>query len=235
MGRVLGMLSAAFTYLCIGTVLSLCLLLGFAFSKGYLEKGKVTKIIAVAQGLDESAATSGNPADAIKPSETQEQPSLEDIEKRRAVQVRNLELREQALQSGMERVRFEQKKLAEDKDNYDRITAAFEKQINELHTGALAMGRENIRLIWESIKPKQAKEQILQMMQANEQEDVVAILSAMPIGKRAKIIGEFKTDEENKKLDEILDLIRRGMPETKVVNRTEEQVNAAKPNAPAAR
>jgi hypothetical protein len=151
------------------------------------------------------------------------------------VQVRNLELREQALQSGMERVRFEQKKLAEDKDNYDRITTAFEKQLDELHTGALATGRENIRLIWESIKPKQAKEQILQMMQANEQEDLVAILSAMPIGKRAKIIGEFKTDEENKKLDEILDLIRRGMPETKVVNRTEEQVNAAKPNAPAAR
>ena len=69
------------------------------------------------------------------------------------------------------------------------------------------------------------------MMQANEQDDVVAILSAMPIGKRAKIIGEFKTDDESKKLEVILDLIRRGVPDVKVVNRTEEQVNATKPNA----
>ena len=231
MGRRMGLLSGAFTYFCISTVVSLCVLLGYAFSKGYLEKDKVTKMIAVAQGLEPPATTEGNPADAIKPSETQEQPLLEDIEKRRAVQVRNLELREQALQAGMERMRFEQRKLTDEKDQYDQISAAFQKQLEELHTGAQATGRENIRLIWENIKPKQAKEQILQMMQANEQEDVVAILSDMPIGKRAKIIGEFKTEEDSKKLEVILDLIRRGMPESKVVNRTEEQVNAAKPNA----
>jgi len=235
MGRLLRMLSGAFTYFCISTVLSLCLLLGYAFSKGYLEKDRVTKMIAAAQGLEPPATAGGNPADAIKPSETQEQPSLDDSEKRRAVQARNLELREQALQAGLERMRFEQRKLSDDKDQYDQITAAFQKRLDELHSGALATGRENIRLIWESIKPKQAKEQILQMMQANEQDDVVAILSAMPIGKRAKIIGEFKTEEENKKLEVILDLIRRGMPDAKVVNRTEEQVNATKPNAAAVR
>lgn len=231
MGRLLGMLSAAFTYFCISTVLTLCLLLGYAFSKGFLEKDKVTKMIAVAQGIESPTVAGGNPADAIKPSETQEQPSLEDIEKRRAVQVRNLELREQALQAGIERVKFEERKLSDEKEQYDQITNAFQKQLDELHSGALATGRENIRLIWENIKPKQAKEQILQMMQANEQDDVVAILSAMPIGKRAKIIGEFKTDDESKKLEVILDLIRRGMPDAKMVNRTEEQVNATKPNA----
>jgi hypothetical protein len=225
------MLSAAFTYFCISTVLTLCLLLGYAFSKGFLEKDKVTKMIAVAQGIESPTVAGGNPADAIKPSETQEQPSLEDIEKRRAVQVRNLELREQALQAGIERVKFEERKLSDEKEQYDQITNAFQKQLDELHSGALATGRENIRLIWENIKPKQAKEQILQMMQANEQDDVVAILSAMPIGKRAKIIGEFKTDDESKKLEVILDLIRRGMPDAKMVNRTEEQVNATKPNA----
>ena len=231
MGRLLGMLSAAFAYFCISTVLTLCLLLGYAFSKGFLEKGKVTKMIAVAQGIEFPTVAGGNPADAIKPSETQEQPSLEDIEKRRAVQVRNLELREQALQAGIERVKFEERKLSDEKEQYDQITNAFQKQLDELHSGALATGRENIRLIWENIKPKQAKEQILQMMQANEQDDVVAILSAMPIGKRAKIIGEFKTDDDSKKLEVILDLIRRGVPDVKVVNRTEEQVNATKPNA----
>jgi hypothetical protein len=232
MGKLLGMCAAGFTYLCIGTVLTLCLLLGYAFSKGYLEKEKVTKIIAVVQGNDLSTIGGGaNLADSIKLSETHEQPSLEDIEKRRAVQVRNLELREEALQTGLERMRFEQRKLTDEKNNYDQITSAFEKQLEELHTGTLATGRENIRLIWESIKPKQAKEQMLQMIQAREQVDVVAILSAMPVGKRAKIIGEFKTPEESKTLEEILDLIRRGVPEVKVVSNAEKQLEEAKSNA----
>jgi hypothetical protein len=59
----------------------------------------------------------------------------------------------------------------------------------------------------------------------------VAILNAMPITKRAKIIGEFKTDDDNKKLDEILNLIRQGMPDEKVINNAQQQLNqvASKP------
>ena len=55
-----------------------------------------------------------------------------------------------------------------------------------------------MQLIWENIKPKQAKEQILQMIDSNEQDAVVAILTKMSISKQAKIIGEFKTPEESK-------------------------------------
>ena len=143
--------------------------------------------------------------------------------------VRDLELREQALDSGLQQIRAEQQKLADDKESYDRLRTAFDNQLKELNDGSQATGRENIRLIWENIKPKQAKEQILQMVQAGQQNDVVAIMSAMPISKRAKIIGEFKSEEESKKLQEILDLIRRGMPEQQVIENTQQQVTQNKP------
>ncbi len=224
MGRLLRMLTAALVYLCVATVLTECLLVGYALTKGFLDKEKLTKMLAVAQGIDaastEATATS---TDIIKPAETTEQPSVEEIETRRALQSRDLELREQALHTTADQLRSEQRKLADEKQNYDRLKTTFEKQLAELHTGAQATGRENIRLIWENIRPKQAKEQMLQMIAAGEQADVVAILSAMPIAKRAKIIGEFKTDEEAKKLEEILRLIREGVPEVKIIQQARQQ------------
>ncbi len=73
---------------------------------------------------------------------------------------------------------------------------------------------------------------MLQMIAAGEQADVVAILSAMPIAKRAKIIGEFKTDDESKKLEEVLRLIREGVPEVKVINQTQQQFKQLEKPAP---
>jgi hypothetical protein len=226
-----------FTYLCVASVISLCLLLGYASSKGYLDKDKVTKMIAVAQGAGVTSPTgadgdlspSGSIDDKNKNAETPEQPSLEEIEAQRSIHIRNLELREQALDSGLQEIRAAERKLADDKDSYDRLKNAFDKQLTELKEGSQATGRENIRLIWENIKPKQAKDQILQMIGAGQQSDVVAIMSAMPIGKRAKIIGEFKTDEEAKKLQDILELIRQGMPEQPLIENAQQQLSQAKP------
>jgi hypothetical protein len=238
MGRLLGMLSAAVVYLCVATVITLVVMLGYAYTKGFIDKDKLNKMAAVAQGIDTNPTAptppinaAGASAEIVKQADTHEQPSLDELEMRRAIQTRHLELREQAVQTQMEQLRADQSKLTDDKQTYDRQKAAFEKQLAALHDGAQAAGRDNIRIIWESIKPKQAKDQIIQMIDAREQDDVVAILTAMPVTKRAKIIGEFKSDEETKKLDDILDLIRQGMPEEKVINKTQQQLTKASPTA----
>jgi flagellar motility protein MotE (MotC chaperone) len=238
MGRLLGMLSSIVIYLCVGSMITLCLLVGYGFTKGYLDKDKLNKMVAVAQGLD--AVSASNAADAkktassaeiVKQPDTPEQPSLEEIEAQRAVQARHLELREQSLDNHVQQLHALQSQLDDDKQTYLRQKTAFEKQLAQLHDGAVATGRDNIRQIWENIKPKQAKDQIVQMIDTQKQDDVVAILNAMPITKRAKIIGEFKTDDDNKKLEQILDLIRQGMPDEKIINNTQQQLNqvAAKP------
>jgi phage-related baseplate assembly protein len=66
----------------------------------------------------------------------------------------------------------------------------------------------------------------------------VLILSQMPSAQRAKLIGEFKTDAEAETLAEILKLIREGVPETALIDDTEQKLNqadeAARPAADAA-
>jgi flagellar motility protein MotE (MotC chaperone) len=229
MGRILRMLTAVIVYLCVGTMITLCLLGGYAFTHGYLDKDKLTKMAAIAQGIDitppdKPPNLGGAAVEVVKQDATPEQPSLDEIETKRALQVRHLELREQVVDNQMQQLRALESQLTDDKQTYQRQKTAFEKQLAELHDGAQASGRENIRLIWENIKPKQAKDMIVQMIDSHQQNDVVAIMNAMPIGKRAKIIGEFKTDEDSKKLDGILDLIRQGMPDEKVINNAQQQL-----------
>jgi hypothetical protein len=134
-------------------------------------------------------------------------------------------LREQSLTNDVAVVKSEYEKLIDEKDRYERIKAAFRAQLDELHEGVLANNRETARLILESIKPKQAKDQVLRMVKEGEMDDVVSILSLMPTTRRAKIIGEFKTEEEAATLAEILQLIREGVPEAKLIEDAQRQLD----------
>ncbi len=224
MGRILGALMGLVTYFCVATLLAAGATLAYLRLSDTLTDDTVQKIVAVLEGAELFDPNREVPQ---KPkSEDSEQPSYEDREQARDLQARNLELREQALNSRLDLVRAEQRALVADKERHERLKEAFTNQLTALREGTTSSGRENVRMIWENIKPKQAKEQILQMLAAQEINEVVALLSAMPIDRRAKIVGEFKTPDETAKLDEILRLIREGIPEINLVEKT---LNQAQP------
>ena len=156
----------------------------------------------------------------------------DDVERSRGVKARDLEFREQSVDSGLERIRFEQRKLTDERDRYALLKTSFEKVLNDRRNNAIIAGRENMRLIWENIKPKQAKEQILQMIDEGQQNEVVAIMATISITKRAKIIGEFKTEDESKKLEEILRLVREGVPDVLPIDQTREELKKFNPKQP---
>ncbi len=219
---MIGKLGSLFAYVCVATVLSLLMGLGYALASGRLNKGKLDDIAAVISGVQHEQAKD---VKTVKTDETSEQPSLDDIEQKRAVKTRDIEMRELSLTNGLNRVAYETAQLQGERAKYDQLRNQFNAQLDALLGTAQDQGAENLRLIWENIKPKQAKEQILQMIEANQENDVVKILSAMPIAKRAKIISEFKTDEEAKKLQRLLDLIRQGLPDAKLIQDTRDEVD----------
>ena len=87
----------------------------------------MTKETKIEQAVDDK------PTDA-------EQPSYEDREQARELQSRNIELREQALKSGLDRIRFEQSKVAREKEIYDALENAFDTQLEALRTKAVVLG-----------------------------------------------------------------------------------------------
>lgn len=219
-GRLLGGFGAALAYLCIATVLAEAICLGFLAMRGKLNEESVLNVVAAANGIVRPSATDkGDGGDG-----DERQVSLDDLARARALTSRDLELREQALANNVAVVKTEYDKLVDEKDRYERIKAAFRAQLDELHEGVLANNRETARIILESVKPKQAKDQILRMVKDGEMNDVVSLLSLMPTTKRAKIIGEFKTDDEAEILAEILKLIREGGPEAKLIEDAKQEL-----------
>ncbi len=227
MGKLLGSLGSLLMYACVGTVIAGAIIGGYAATHGYLDKDKVQKILDVARGVEVAAAPTAK-VDA-KPTEPPEQPSFEDIERSRGIKARNLEMREQAVSTGLERTRFEQQQLTEQYDRIDGLEKSIKSTLNIKLDKAKEKGLLDTQAMIEAMPPKMAKERLLQMMDTNETNDVITLLSSMNSSKRAKIIAEMKTDEDGKKLDEILRLMRQGMPDILPINQARDEFNKFNP------
>ena len=141
---------------------------------------------------------------------------------------KNLDLKQQALDKGIENLRFDRDKLAQDWTHYENIKNGFEAKWAQFKGSTQEEGYTNVRLIWEKMKRGQAKDHIMAMKKNEQINEVVVLLSGMPNDKRAKIIKDFSTEEELSVLTEILDLIRRGDPERSLVEDTLDSIKAIK-------
>lgn len=223
MGGFLRLIGAVIAYFCIATILAQAILVGRLWSSGGLDHARLVRAAAVLQGIEPPPPAASKPVSEDKA--VVHTVSLKDIENSRSTRLRQLELREQSLVNGLKQIRFERDKLTAEKERFDRVYETFKQQLGEDKVDALAKGNENARLLLESIKPKQAKELIMKMLEAEEIEPVVTMLEAMPIAKRAKIAAEFKTDEEAQKLDEIVRRIRQGLPDAAIIEDTQRQLD----------
>jgi hypothetical protein len=223
MGRLLGAVAAIISAVCVATVISAALGLGYLRQQGKLGEKTLLKLIAVVNGIETTPAPA--PRNELDDGSGSEEASLEHVARQRALKSRDIELREQALSDNLSIVRTEYAKLIDEKDRYERIKTAFRAQLDEERQGVLATNREVVRGILENMKPKQGKEQILRMVKDGEMADVIKILSLMPSAKRAKIVGEFKTEQESETLAEILKQIRDGVPEERLIDEAEKALD----------
>jgi len=156
-----------------------------------------------------------------------EQVSYPEILERRALEFRDLERREQAIQDAIEQLRFDRRKLAKEQKRYEQIRKTFDAELTKMRGGALAEGLDEVRRILESIKPDEAKAQLLQMFEDNQLDTVVLLLRDMPDRKRSRIIGEFKTQQEQKKINEVLERLLDGVPDGEVAEAAQERMDQA--------
>jgi len=207
--RLLGTAANLFVYFCAATLIAEMIILGYVWSAWGLDRDRLTQLVAVARATD-SSTTQEDAAGLGQLSP--EQPSYDQIVDRRALKSRDLELREMALKTALAELKSQQGQLVEALEQQRRRADEFDARLKDIQQGAEAEGRDIVRRTLESIKPSQAKEQLFAMLQNDETDEVVLLLSAMQDSKRAKIIAEFKTPEENQKLAEVLRLIREGEP-----------------------
>ena len=213
-GRLIRLAMAFVVYGCVATVIAQAIFFSLVAGQWGLDRTRLVRMLAIAQGVDLFAIK--EEADQQSGGVSQEQVSHEEVLQTRAVNVHHLQLREQALRDGLDQLMYEQRRLSDKKERYTKLRESFDAELLAMEEGAMAKGANNVRLKLESIKAKQAKTLLVQMIAADELDDVVGLLASMPIQKCAKIMSEFKTEQEIEQLNEILRKIRNGFPEFKL-------------------
>ena len=230
MGRLLHLAMAAVMYFSLGTLIAEAIIVAHVWSRWNLNQEKIARLVDVARGTEQQATPER--AKSANDEPAPEQPSFAQIIEARAAKEMNLQLREQALANALAQLQNEQDRLAQREKQFQADRTAYETQLAAIAKGAQAAGQEEVRRILQAIKPKQAKELIQAMLDNKEQDDVVALLAGMTDSKRAKILAEFKTPDEAKKIEEVLRRIRKGSPEAPLAQQALEQLRPGNPTTP---
>jgi hypothetical protein len=220
-GRMIGLATTLVIYTAAATLLAEVILIGVAAWRWDISRDRFIQIFALAQGIDLFEMKEK----AMVKAEQQaiEQVSHEEVLDRRALEFRDLERREQALQDSIEQLRFESRKLAEQRKRYNQVRGGFEAKLAEMREGAQADGLAEVRRILESIKPEQAKIQLWQMLQEDQLDTVVRLMGDMSDRSRSRIIGEFQTPQEQEQINIVLERILDGVPDAEVAQAAEKQ------------
>lgn len=223
--RILATLGTLLIYFCAATFLAELILLVYWSWSWQVGREKVTKMLAVAQGIDQLIA----PPQPVVAAEqaVPEQPAYEEVLDRRARMLRDLELRELALSGAMTELRSQRQQLVDERKSYEKNLADFEARLAAMQDQAKSQGMETARAILAGIKPQQAKSQIVEMLNQGEIDQVVALLSEMTDSKRAKIIGEFKTPAENELIGKVLERLRTGGRTAELANEAQDRTGPA--------
>lgn len=230
-GRIFKIMVPAVVYLCVGTVVAQAAAIAFVVATNTVSSDQLYEMLAVAYGVDLEEIKNRQAEQAVQASD--EQVSLDAIAQRKAINSLDHDMREQALKNGIDNLLRMQNLHGVERQRYDNLKQAFDARLEQLHKDVDQNSILEVQLTLENIQPKQAKEQLLLMLEnENAMSDVVAIIKAMPMDQRKKILGEFRTLEESEQLSEILRNIRLGYPEKPVIDQAQQMLdefNSEKP------
>jgi hypothetical protein len=201
MGRIINFLLALIAYVCVATVITLALGIGYLWYTGGLDDEKVFRIVALLHDIDlqQIADTHHRSDDEVPP----EEPSLTEVVHRQHVMDRNHEVKLLALQRGSQEYHHRFQQLKEQADRNDRLAQDLQsrlKQHEELTT------QENVASVvsqLEQLRPEVAKESLMRWIQQGRMDDAILLMSKMSELKLSKILKSFETEEELDQLHEI--------------------------------
>lgn len=219
-------------YLCVATVLAAVIGLGYLWHAGALTDEKVFQMVALIHDVDlqhlEERARQGE--SRVPP----EEPSLDELERHRALQMRNQELKSSQLERNVKEFEHLLGQIQELQRRFDSQAKSFKDLLAAEEARAVEQGNLEVVSHWEQMKPAQVKDLIMTMRENNELEDVVMLLRRIDDIKKRKILAQFdiEVQEEMEALYEIQALLRDGFPKQDVIDEARQQEMPPLPRPP---
>ncbi|MEX0586248.1 MAG: hypothetical protein WD176_06375, partial [Pirellulales bacterium] len=190
MGRIMRGAGSLLVYFCVATVLAQLVGLSYGLATGAFAPERMQQLLAAWHGAPATSSTTAAAASKQLPST--EQPSFDAKQELRSATTRDMELRERILGDMLGEFKKLQAALEDEKERFAQVDKAFKANLKMQREGAVAKGRQEFQAIVESMKPKQAKDQLLIKYRAGNIDVVVDVLKSMEETRRAKIVAEFK-------------------------------------------
>jgi hypothetical protein len=225
MGKVIDLLLGLIAYVCVATVITLALAIGYFWHNEQLNSEKVFRIVALLQDVDLQQLTASQQkkaGDDVPP----EEPSLNEVMHHQQVQDRNFEVKLLALKRGKQDYDVSLHDLNEKIDRYDRMVQDIQsrlKQQQELTT------QQNVAKVvgqLEQVKPDVGKDSLMKFIEEDRMDDAILLMSKMSESKLKNILKTFQTPQELSKLHEIHRRIISGGPEAANLKKAIGELNA---------
>jgi hypothetical protein len=226
--KIVSLLSSVFVWFCVATVLTQVALATVLVVKLGVTGEKVQQILTIVYGID--VASIREEIESARQPASSEQVAFDQVLEARLEEDLDLNLREDAVSNGLAELRGLESALKIERIRYKELKESFDNRLAELETKAGSEAILEVQLTLEAIKPSQAKDQIMRMLEDGEDDptvmnDVITMFNNMNLDKRKKIIGEFKTEQEQERIYEVLKNILDGnVPQVSLMKETRRQL-----------
>ena len=224
-GKLLGALISLIVAVCVATVIAAAVLVVYYAQSWKVTKERAGQALAILQGKGLETLL---PPPPPKKENDSEQPAYDQLLAAQGLKARDLEQRELTLRANIRQFQEQLDKIAEERKRIVSVRDDLQSKIDEVQTSAASAGLETVAATITTLKPKQAKELIQQLLDKGETDVVARMLTGMPDSKRAKIIAEFKSDTELQKIGAVLNRIREGEPAKELVGETAKKLQPPK-------
>jgi hypothetical protein len=224
MGKIIELLIGLIAYVCVATVITLALIIGYLWHNDQLNDDKMFRLMAVMQDVDlqKMAAAENKSESEVPPAEK----SLNQVMHHQQVLDRNFEVKQLALQRGKQEYDSSYQQLVEQTARYDRIAQDWQsrlKQEQELTT------QQNVTKVvsqLEQVSPEVGKQQLMLWLDEKKMDDAILLMSRMSESKLAKILKTFESETELKQLHEIHERILSSGNENSKLEKALGELNA---------
>jgi hypothetical protein len=227
MFKLLSGLISLLVYLAIGTVLLEITALAWGWQQGWITAEKIQKALRIAYGLEPEELTEILRDDSLAPRDM----TYQEVRYYRSKITLDQDLRESSLGATADDFKHIDDLYSERRSRFERIRTKYEETMVRLQGAATDKSLDEVRSTIRSLKPEQAADQIVRMLELSRttedpkfRNDMIIILKTLPEGTQRKILAEFKTEERAPYLYDMLTQIRLGMPEVEAIRDTWDQL-----------
>ena len=224
MAKIVNMLLAFAAYLCVATVITLALILGYLWRTDRLNDEKVFRMFALLHDVDmqQIAESQRKSSDEVPP----EEPSLNEVLHHQQVQDRNFEVKLLALQRGRQEYDDRLQQLKVQIGRYDRLAEDWQSKLKQQEESTNQENFAKVVSQLEQVRPEVGKASLMRWITEGRMDDAILLMSKMSETKLGKILKTFETDVELDTLHEIHQQIIGGSPASEQLEKTLGELNA---------